>query len=485
MLSLNSVIATRMGGASVWRISVNKPSLTAIIMAAGKSTRMKSRLPKPLHPLCGKPLLSYLLDACKSAGVSRIIVVVGHEAERVQERFHGQCEFALQEEQLGTGHAVMSAKPLLDGYNGDLLVLPGDTPLIDGDTLGKLVEHHRHSGAVATLLSAVLPHDAGMYGRVLRDVNRKVLGVVEAKDATPEQLAVREINTSIYCFKAPALFDALQQVRPDNAQGEYYLTDVIALFTQQGQSVEAVVADDWQVTLGVNTRVELADVASRLRWRILEKLMLSGVTIVDPTNTYIDADVRIGQDTTVHPNTYILGNTTIGEECEIGPMARIENSQIGNRTIVLASQVVECRLGDGVRVGPFANLRPGTVVGNGTKIGDFVEVKNAVIEENVSMAHLTYVGDAHVGANSNIGAGTITCNYDGKRKHRTIIGKGCFIGSHATLIAPVEIGDGAYVAAASPINENVPPDSLAIARCRQVVKEEWAKRRREQSPSEG
>jgi glucosamine-1-phosphate N-acetyltransferase (EC 2.3.1.157) len=236
---------------------------------------------------------------------------------------------------------------------------------------------------------------------------------------------------------------------------------------------------------GGNTRVELVDVAARLRWRIMEKLMLSGVTIVDRTNTYIDADVQIGQDTVVHPNTYILGNTVIGEECEIGPMARIESSQIGNRTTVIASQVVESRLGDSVRVGPFANLRPGTVVGNGTKIGDFVEVKNSIIEENVSMAHLTYVGDAQVGANTNIGAGTITCNYDGKRKHRTIIGRGCFIGSHATLIAPLQIGDGAYVAAASAVTDDVPPDSLAIARCRQVVKEEWAKRRREQSSSEG
>lgn len=464
---------------------MSKPSLTAVIMAAGKSTRMKSRLPKPLHLLCGKPLLSYLLDACQSAGVSRTIVIVGHEAERVQEAFRGRCEFALQEEQLGTGHAVMSARPLLEGYAGDLLVLPGDTPLIDSDTLRRLVEHHRKSGAVATLLSAVLPHDAAMYGRVLRDPHGRVLGVVEAKDATPEQRSVREINTSIYCFHAPVLFDALQEIRPDNAQGEYYLTDVIALLTRRGKPVEAVVADDWQVTLGVNTRVELADVASRLRRRILERLMLSGVTIVDPANTYIDVDVQIGQDTTVYPNTYILGNTTIGEECEIGPMARIENSQIGNRATVLASQVVESRLGDAVRVGPFANLRPGTVVGSGTKIGDFVEVKNAVIEENVSMAHLTYVGDAHVGANTNIGAGTITCNYDGRRKHRTVIGKGCFIGSHATLIAPVQIGDGAYVAAASAITDDVPPDSLAIARCRQVVKEKWAKRRREQSSSEG
>lgn len=464
---------------------MSEPSLTAVVMAAGKSTRMKSRLPKPLHLLCGKPLLSYILDACEAAGAKRTIVVVGHEAERVQETFSGRCEFALQAEQLGTGHAVMVTRPLLNGNTGDLLVLPGDTPLIDGDTLRKLVAHHRQTGAVATLLSAVLPHDAGMYGRVLRDRAGKVLGVVEAKDATSEQLAGREINTSIYCFKVPALFDALNQIRPDNAQGEYYLTDVIGLLTREGQKVEAVVADDWQVTLGVNTRVEMADVSARLRWRILERLMLSGVTIVDPANTYIDADVQIGQDTIIHPNTYLLGNTIIGEECHIGPMARIEDSVVGNRVTVLASQVVGSRLDDEVRVGPFANLRPGTVVGRRTKIGDFVEVKNAVIEEDVSMAHLTYVGDAHVGANTNIGAGTITCNYDGKRKHRTVIGKGCFIGSHATLIAPVEIGDGAYVAAASPINQNVPPDSLAIARCRQEVKEGWAKRRREQSSSEG
>lgn len=464
---------------------MSEPSLTAVVMAAGKSTRMKSRLPKPLHLLCGKPLLSYILEACDAAGAKRILVVVGHEAERLQEAFSGRCEFALQDEQLGTGHAVMVTKPLLNDYDSDLLVLPGDTPLIDGDTLRKLVEHHRKTGAVATLLSAVLPHDAGLYGRVLRDQTGTVLGVVEAKDATPEQLATREINTSIYCFKVPALFDALNQIRPDNAQGEYYLTDVIGLLTSRGQKVEAVIADDWQVTLGVNTRVELADVSARLRWRILERLMLAGVTIVDPANTYIDAEVQIGQDTIVHPNTYLLGSTIIGEECQIGPMSRIEDSEIGNRATVLASQVVESRLDDEVRVGPFANLRPGTVVGRRTKIGDFVEVKNAVIEEEVSMAHLTYVGDAHVGAGTNIGAGTITCNYDGRRKHRTVIGRGCFIGSHATLIAPVEIGDGAYVAAASPVNQNVPPDSLAIARCRQEVKEGWAKRRREQSSSEG
>lgn len=464
---------------------MSKPSLVAVIMAAGKSTRMKSRLPKPLHPLCGKPLLSYILNACRNAGASRTIVVVGHEAERVQEAFQDQCEFVLQEEQLGTGHAIMVTRPQLQAYDGDLLVLPGDTPLIDDETLRKLVAHHRKSGAVATLLSAELPHDAGMYGRVLRDEAGKVLGIVEAKDATPHQLEIREINTSIYCFKAGALFDALGKVRRDNAQGEYYLTDVIGTFKGEGLQIEAVVADDWQVTLGVNTRVELADLASRLRRRILERLMLSGVTIVDPANTYIDADVQIGQDTTVYPSTYLLGNTVIGEQCEIGPMARIEDSTIADRVTVLASQVVGSNLHDDVRVGPFANLRPGTVVGRGAKIGDFVEVKNAVIGENVSMAHLTYVGDAEVGANSNIGAGTITCNYDGKRKHRTVIGKGCFIGSHATLIAPIEIGDGAYVAAASPVNKDVPADSLAIARCPQTVKEGWAKRRREQSSSEG
>lgn len=458
--------------------------LTAVIMAAGKSTRMKSRTPKPLHPICGKPLLSYLLDACANAGVERTIVVIGHGAELVKQAFAGQCEFAIQEHQRGTGHAVMVTQPLLADYIGDLLVLPGDTPLIDGETLRMLYEHHVHTNASATLLSAVLPHDAGMYGRVIRDNAHRVLGIVEAKDAAPEQLAVREINTSIYCFKAPDLFEALQHIRPDNVQGEYYLTDVIALFTQQGRSVEALRADDWQVTLGVNTRVELADVAARMRRKILENLMLSGVTIVDPANTYVDADVRIGQDTVVHPNTYILGKTTIGEECEIGPVARIVDSHIGDRTTVLASQVVETELGNNVRVGPFANLRPGTKVGDYTKIGDFVEVKNAIIGEYVSMAHLTYVGDAEVGANSNIGAGTITCNYDGKRKHRTVIGKGCFIGSHATLIAPLQIGDGAYVAAASAINQDVPSDALAIARCRQTNKENWAKRRRERSSEE-
>ncbi len=456
---------------------MSMPGFTSLVMAAGKSTRMKSRYPKPAHEICGQPILRYILQACADAGSERTVVVIGHQAEAMRVIF-GDLEYAYQTEQKGTGHAVICARDLLEDRCEHLLVLPGDIPLITGEALRTLAERHFSTNAEATLLTAQLPHDAGMYGRVIRDADMRVVGIVEAKDATPDQLRVREINTSVYLFRTASLFDALERVRPDNAQGEYYLTDVIADLVAGGRRVEAISSADWQVALGVNTRVELADLARRMRDRTLTRLMLEGVTIEDPGSTYIDPSVQIGTDTIIRPNTYVHGATVIGSGCDIGPCARILNCTVGDDVIIVSSQLDRSRVSDGVRIGPFANVRPGCVIGPSCKIGDFVELKNAVLEEKVSAGHLTYLGDAVVGARTNVGAGTITCNYDGKNKHQTTIGKRCFIGSDSVLVAPVELGDDAYVAAGSVITDGVPEGALGIARGRQVNKTDWVAQHR-------
>lgn len=456
------------------------PLSAAVILAAGKSTRMKSRLPKPLHPVCGLPLSRHVVEACRGAGVSRTVVVVGHEAEAVKEGLGADVEYALQVEQRGTGDAVGAAEPLLTSFRGTVLVCAGDVPLLRAETLGLLLEHHHTTGAAATLLTAIL-EDASGYGRIVRNDDGTVARIVEHKDATPEERAIQEWNPSIYCFEAEALFASLHDVKPNNVQGEYYLTDVIGLLSAQGRRIEAVPCENPDEVRGVNTRVELAEIAGLMRKRVLNELMLSGVTITDPAATYIDAGVQIGQDTTIEPNTYLHGKTVIGEGCVIGPLARILDSRIGDNTRIVSSQVVESEVGNGVKIGPFAHLRPKSQLADGVKIGDFVETKNAIIGTKVSISHLAYIGDAEVGEGSNIGAGVVTCNYDGKKKHKTTIGKRVFVGTHATLVAPVTIGDGSYVAAGSPITEDVPDDALAIARSRPTIKPDWARKKREAS----
>ncbi len=458
---------------------MHNPEFAAVVMAAGKSTRMKSRLPKPLHQLCGQSLLSYILEACQSAGASRKVVIVGHGAEMVKEAMGEGLDYALQAEQKGTGHAVMMTRGHLLDFHGDVLVLPGDVPLITSDVLVNFIEYHRQSGAMATLLSAVLPHDAGSYGRILRDEADHVLGIVEAKDATPEQMQVREINSSIYVFNGPLLYEALGCLKNDNAQGEYYLTDVVGWMREQGHKVDAWISPDWEVILGMNTRVELADLTAKLQKRILNKLMLDGVTIVDPANTYIDANVKIGEDTIIQPGCHIHGHTVIGELCVIGPNTRLTDAAIAANCEVAFSQINGSELKQDVTVGPFANIRPNCVVGAKCKIGDFVELKGTVLEDHVSAGHLSYLGDAEVGAGTNIGAGTITCNYDGVRKHRTRIGKRCFVGSHSTLVAPVQLGNEVITAAGSTITEDVADSTLAIGRSRQLNKEGWVALNRE------
>lgn len=458
---------------------MQKTEFAAVVMAAGKSTRMKSRLPKPLHKLCGQSLLSYILEACQTAGASRQVVIVGHGAEMVKEAMGEGIDYALQAEQKGTGHAVMMSRGHLLDYYGDVLVLPGDIPLITAEVLTQFMEHHRKSGAMATLLSAVLPHDAGSYGRIVRDDAENVLGIIEAKDASDEQRLVREINSSIYVFNGALLYEALGCLKNDNSQGEYYLTDVIGWMREQGHKVDAWVSPDWEVILGMNTRLELADLTTKLQKRILNKLMLDGVTIIDPANTYIDSSVKIGADTIIEPGCHIHGLTVIGEQCVVGPDTRLIDAVIADSCEVAYSQIKSSELKHGVTVGPFANIRPGCVVGPRCKIGDFVELKGTVLEERVSAGHLSYLGDAEIGAGTNIGAGTITCNYDGIRKHKTRIGKRCFVGSHSTLVAPVQLGDEVITAAGSTITDDVPESTLAIGRSRQLNKEGWVAQNRE------
>ena len=452
--------------------------MVGIILAAGKGTRMKSKLPKALHPICGKPMTRYIIDACKGSGVEDCIVVIGHGADEIMEGLGGDVRYAVQDEQLGTGDACKRAVALLGDRETDVLVLPGDTPLVSSDVLKQLVAEHSSSDAAATVLTAILD-DAGHYGRVIRAPDGSVQGIVEAKDASPEQQQIREINTAIYCFKVSLLREYLDQITPTNVQCEYYLTDVVGLIAAAEHKVGAVVSEDPNVVLGVNHRADLAHLTGIIRSQILERLMLDGVTIVDPSSTYVDFDVRIGADTVIHPQTVVEKGSTIGEGCAIGPCTRLVNVKLGSEVTVLFSNVMDSTVGDGTRIGPFANIRPGCRIGNRVRFGDFVEAKNAEIGDSVSLAHLAYVGDAAVGENTTIGAGTITCNYDGFEKHRTTIGKNVFVGSNVTMIAPVEIGDGALIAAGSVVTDNVPGDSLAVSRAEQTVKEGWAKRRRE------
>lgn len=454
----------------------------ALILAAGKSTRMKSKTPKALHPLLGKPLLRYAAEAAQEVGAGRVVLVVGHQADQVRAAMGEEFAYVLQAEQKGTGHAVQMAESLLADWDGPVLVLPGDAPLISPFLLQSLLDAHQKTGAAATLLTAVLD-DAAAYGRVVRDPQTgQVQSIVEARDATPAQLQIREIGTSIYAFQPGPLFRALRALTPQNAQGEYYLTDVIALLAAEGHTLEAVVSPDPDIVRGVNTRVELIELAQILQQRIHRAHLLAGVTILDPLTTFIDSTVRIGQDTTVLPFSMLTGVTDIGADCRIGPGARISDARIGDGVTVRDSSIVASEVGDGSTVGPFANIRPGSVVGKDCKIGDFVELKNAQIADHVSAGHLTYLGDAEVGSNTNIGAGTITCNYDIFRtptKSKTTIGAGTFIGTHSTLVAPVTVGDGAYTAAGSTITEDVPSEGLGIGRARQVNKPGWVGAKKE------
>lgn len=422
-------------------------------------------------------MLQHVLDAAKAAGAKRNIVVTGFGGETVREAIGDQAEFVTQEEQLGTGHAVLQAKSLLEGETGTVMVLCGDTPLLTGELLKRLYDAHQEAGAKATVLTAIMPDPMG-YGRIVHMADGSVEKIVEHKDATEEERKIKEINSGIYCFEAKELFSALGEVKNDNAQGEYYLPDVLEILRKQGKKIWAVATEDYESTFGINSRSQLAQAEKILRHRKNEELMAEGVTLMDPDTTFIDADVRIGRDTVIYPFTWIEGKSVIGENCELGPNVRLQNVTIGNGVTGQFTYAHDAVIDDGVILGQFVHIRPDTHLMEKVKIGNFVEVKNSNVGKGTKLPHLSYIGDCDMGANVNMGCGTITVNYDGKKKFRTVVGDNAFIGCNSNLVAPVTIEDNAYVGAGSTITKRVPSDNLAIARARQTNIAEWGDKRK-------
>ena len=457
-------------------------NLEVIILAAGLGTRMKSATIKILHRAAGRPIVDYVLDLAADLSTAPPVMVVGFQREAVQKAIGIRARYAVQEEQLGTGHAVLQAAGILEpaGIAGKrVLILSGDVPLTRRETLQSLLEEHDRSGNALTLLT-MKPSDPAMYGRIVRDDSGAVLRIVEAKDASDEERRIDEVNAGIYVFNAEHLFDNLRNLRPENAQKEYYLTDLLAVIRNAGHRVGAVVANDPIEAVGVNSRGELAQVESEIQRRVVMKLMSEGVTFRNPSTVVIDSSVSIGQDTVIYPFVTLEGTTRIGEGCVVEPGVHLVNVTIGDDVHVKTGTVAEdAIIEDQASVGPYAHLRPGTQLGRKVKVGNFVETKKAVFGEGAKASHLSYIGDAEIGADVNIGAGTITCNYDGVNKHKTILEDGVFIGSDTQLVAPVRVGRGAYVGAGSTITRDVPADALALSRTPQKIVERWAARKRE------
>lgn len=447
----------------------------AVVLAAGQGTRMKSSLYKVLHPIAGRPMVLHVIDQLKSLQLNKTTTVVGYGAEDVTSIIGEKSEYVTQEEQLGTGHAVMQAEELLGSLEGTTLIVCGDTPLITGKTYEALIQHHESSGAKATILTTNAPNPTG-YGRVIRNEDNEVERIVEESDATESERRIQEINTGTYCFDNRALFEALQNVSNDNAQGEYYLTDVIEILKHREEKVEAYLTFDYDETIGINDRVALAKAETIFKSRVNEQHMRNGVTIIDPDNCYIGPNVIIEQDVTIYPGTMITGKTTIKSKATIGPNTEIQNSTIGEETSIRQSVVIDSKVGNHVKVGPYAHLRPETDLEDEVRVGNFVELKNASLGKGSKASHLSYIGDAQVGSNVNFGCGTITVNYDGVKKHETVIKSDAFIGCNTNLIAPVTIGEGAFTAAGSTITKDVPDHALSVARSKQVNKENYALR---------
>jgi bifunctional UDP-N-acetylglucosamine pyrophosphorylase / glucosamine-1-phosphate N-acetyltransferase len=451
--------------------------LTAVILAAGQGTRMRSRTPKVLHDLCGLPMIAWPVRAAREAGADRVVVVGGPD-RALEGHLPEGVELAVQAEPRGTADAVLAARGHV-GADDTVLILMGDVPLITAEAIRALADGHAEARAAATMATMVLEDPAG-YGRVVRDAGGDVLRVAETKaegDATPEELAIREVNTGIYAFAGGPMLDALDRVRPDNAQGELYLPDALPILAGEGRRVAAVQVDDPNLTLGVNDRRDLARVRTLAQARILDRLALDGVTVVDPVATHVDADVTVGQDTTIEPGCVLRGATAIGTGCTIGPYTTTVDARIGDEATVLRAHLVDCEVHDRVSIGPFAYLRPGTVVRAGAKVGTYVELKNTDLGEGAKVPHLSYLGDADVGERTNIGAANVTANYDGTNKHRTTIGSDVRTGVDTTFVAPVEVGDRAWTAAGSVITEDVPDEALGVARARQRNVEEYARRK--------
>jgi len=443
-------------------------SLATIVLAAGKGTRMNSDLVKVLHAVAGAPMLAYTLDLARRLRPKRLVVVVGFQRDRVRERLSApDLLFVDQEEQLGTGHAVWITQPVLKDFQGTVLILCADVPLLTEATVKNFLQFHQGRQATLSVLTTTLTNPRG-YGRIVRGKDRQLLRIVEDKDLQAEEKDIREINTGIYCVEAAFLFSALPSLNDQNAQKEFYLTDIVEKASSQGKKVDAYLTEDSVEVMGINTRLDLAR-ANQVVWqKNAERHMLSGVTLMDPQTAYIDQGVKIGKDTVIYPNCYLLGKTSLGQGCVIEPGCKLTDVQVGNFVTIKASSVIsESVIEDRVEIGPFAHLRPQTVLRGGSKIGNFVEVKKSVIGKGTKANHLSYIGDAILGEKVNVGAGTITCNYDGQKKHQTIIEDEVFVGSNTELVAPIKIGRGAIIGAGSTITKEVPPETLAVSRGKQ------------------
>lgn len=448
----------------------------AIILAAGQGTRIKSNIPKVLHKVCGKEMVNHVIDNMREAGIDDVNVIIGKGSELVKESTKDRnVSYSLQEEQLGTGHAVKCAKEFLQGKDGVVAVFTGDAPLTRVETIEKLIKEHIEKGNKATLLSAYVDDPTG-YGRIIRDDNKEVLKIVEHKDCNEEELKVNEMNAGMYCFDIKSLLSSLEELNNNNVQGEYYLTDVIGILKDKKEKVGALVTD-YEDTLGVNSRAQLAEVEKVLRKRINKFHLDNGVTLIDPDTTYIGTDVIIGKDTIIYPNNILEGYTKIGEGCTILQNSRIKDSIIEDEVEVQASVILNSRIGKNTTVGPFAYIRPESTIGEGVRIGDFVEVKKSSIGNGTKVSHLTYIGDAEVGSGCNFGCGTVVVNYDGKTKNKTIIGDHSFIGCNTNLISPVEVQDNTYIAAGSTITSTVEAGDLAVARAKQRNIKGWVKKK--------
>jgi len=451
-----------------------------IIMAAGKGKRMKSNLPKVLHNLAGKPILNYVLDMVDQLEVKRKILIVGYKNDKIRELIGDKIEYVEQKEQLGTAHAVLQTKKLLSDFKGDVLILSGDVPFLTIKTLKKLLKYHQTNNFCCTLISTILksPKAKG-YGRIIRDKKGEIKGIIEEVDLSADRKKITEVNSGIYCFNKDKLFRALEKITPDNKQGEYYLTDTVEILLKEGLTVGNIIVKNYSEILGINSRLDLTDASRKVYQKTLQDLMLQGVTIVDPNSTFIEQGVKIGQDTIIYPFTIIEKDTKIENSCLVGPYSHLINADIGKGVRVWASIIESSTVKEGANIGPYAHLRPETVVEKGAKIGNFVELKKTVMGEGSKASHLSYLGDATIGKKVNIGAGTITCNYDGEKKHKTVIEDGVFIGSNNSLVAPVKLGKDSYTGAGSTITEDVPAGNLAIARSRQKNISGWRKKKKE------
>ncbi len=457
--------------------------LHVVVLAAGKGTRMKSSLPKVLHRASGRPLIEYVLRSADALNPASVTVVIGHGADSIREALAGRgLELVVQKPQIGTAHAVLQTEQVLGRKTGTLLLLSGDVPLLGPEALRRLVATHDQAAAVATVLTATVERPYG-YGRIVRTQAGDIARIVEERDASPAERAIREINSGVYAFDLAPLWDALRSIAAENAQGEYYLPDLVGIYRRRKLPVATMAVAEPREIRGINSRTELAEVSAIVRQQKNEELMAAGVTLVDPATTYIEADVVVGPDTVIHPNVYLEGTTVVGSACEIHAGSRIVDSTIADRvTINNYTIVISSVVGPDVKLGPFAHVRPGSDIRTGAHVGNFVELKKTVFGEGSKASHLTYLGDATVGAGVNVGAGTITCNYDGVTKHPTIIEDDAFIGSDSQLVAPVKIGKGAYVAAGSSIVEDVPPGALGIARGRQSNITDWVAKKGKSTP---